>query len=282
MDSYVFYNSFHEALKELPMAEYGEVLFAVNEYALNGIEPQFDSMVARVAFTLIKPQIDANREKRENGKLGGRPRQKDSSENEKPMVIEEETYGFEEENHRLENEKPNVNVNVNVNDNVNANVNANPTVNDAECEGEKWENTDEFQKTMFLDIENHNKSVKPAKRIPCSANFVSFVQKECRDIVSTLRKSYSPSDIETAFRNYLAVAKSDTWKKKFSVQDFCRNVQEYLPEFFDIDKFSSTTNFTQKVTRFVQNTNVAGTVPKTKVMSDEEMDEWLRKNEIGA
>ena len=105
--SFIFYGSFHEATKELNNAEYGALMRAINEYALNEVMPELKGTL-KMAFLLIKPQIDANTERRENGKGGGRPK------NKKPMVFE---------NHEIE--KPNVNVNGNVNVNENENGNGN-------------------------------------------------------------------------------------------------------------------------------------------------------------
>lgn len=70
--SFVFYASFHEATKELDDAEYGTLMRAINEYALNDVMPELNGML-KMAFILIKPQIDANIERREIGKGGGRP-----------------------------------------------------------------------------------------------------------------------------------------------------------------------------------------------------------------
>ncbi len=70
--SFVFYASFHEATKELDDAEYGTLMRAINEYALNDVMPELNGML-KMAFILIKPQIDANIERRETGKGGGRP-----------------------------------------------------------------------------------------------------------------------------------------------------------------------------------------------------------------
>lgn len=79
-DSFVMYRSFHESLKELSREQYGNVMFAINEYALNGTETEL-SGVERAVFMLMKPQIDANERRRENGrrgadygKKGGRPK----------------------------------------------------------------------------------------------------------------------------------------------------------------------------------------------------------------
>src|SRR5699024_1590807 len=47
------------------------------------------------------------------------------------------TIGFEKKNHRLQNQKPNVNDNVNVNANVNDNANVNENVKEVEEEEEE-------------------------------------------------------------------------------------------------------------------------------------------------
>lgn len=70
---YIYYPSFHEALKDLPPEEFKECQLAINNYALFGIENEL-SPVAKMFFTLVKPQIDANRKRYENGMKGGRPR----------------------------------------------------------------------------------------------------------------------------------------------------------------------------------------------------------------
>lgn len=68
--SYVFYGSFYEALKEVDQETRLLVYDAINEYALFGNEPQL-SGTASALFKLMRPQIDANRRKRESGKIGG-------------------------------------------------------------------------------------------------------------------------------------------------------------------------------------------------------------------
>lgn len=122
-ESFVFYRSFASAIRKIRRPEERLALFdAIVDYALDGIEPGDDvpELIA-VLMETIMPQIDANNARYENGKKGGRPKK----ETEKPVVFNSETSGFETENHRLLNSKPNVNVNVNVNDNVNADVNEN-------------------------------------------------------------------------------------------------------------------------------------------------------------
>ena len=55
---FISYRSFHEALKELTREQYGTVMFAINEYALNHVEIPLEG-IERMCFMLIKPQLDA-------------------------------------------------------------------------------------------------------------------------------------------------------------------------------------------------------------------------------
>ena len=111
-DSFIFYRSFLEGIEELPDKDKLKVLLAIARYALNDQEQKLTGL-SKMAYTLIKPQLDANKQRYENGKKGGRPKSK-------PMVLKNDenkkTDGYAEK-------KPNVNVNENVNENDNENVN---------------------------------------------------------------------------------------------------------------------------------------------------------------
>lgn len=119
-DSFVFYRSFFEALKNVPKKHRTEIYDAVFAYAFESQEPSL-SGVPRALWELIKPQLDASERRYESakkngeygkmgaeyGKKGGRPKKEKT-----PL--------------RGISENPlNVNVNENVNDNVNENVNVN-------------------------------------------------------------------------------------------------------------------------------------------------------------
>ncbi len=71
-DSFIFYKSFYEAIAGLAKDIQIEVLTAVIEYALFGRLPDNLKPVAKGMFTLIKPNIDVNTARFENGKKGGR------------------------------------------------------------------------------------------------------------------------------------------------------------------------------------------------------------------
>ena len=80
-DGFVFYRSFAEALEALPADQYKAVMTAVCHYALEGTAPDSLDPLTGAVFTLIRPQLDANNRRYENGKkgaefgkLGGRPK----------------------------------------------------------------------------------------------------------------------------------------------------------------------------------------------------------------
>lgn len=107
-ESIVFYKSFYDAIKGLNYETQSKIYNAIFAYQFDGIESELDG-VEKAVFTLIKPQLDANNTKYENGckgkeygKLGGRPKKETPK---KPLKNPKQT--------------PNDNENENVNDNEN-------------------------------------------------------------------------------------------------------------------------------------------------------------------
>ena len=94
-ESFIFYKSFYDSIKELDPKEQVKIYNAIFKYEFEKEEPTLTG-VCKSIMTLILPQLEANDKRYENGKKGGRPKTK---------------------------KQPNDNVNVNVNDNVNDNVN---------------------------------------------------------------------------------------------------------------------------------------------------------------
>lgn len=91
-DSIVFYRSFYEAIRLQPKKIQADIYNAVLDYAFNGTEPNI-SPAAMSIFYLIKPQIDANNKKFEDGRKGGRPRKTKTTGSEDNEEIK--TTGFE-------------------------------------------------------------------------------------------------------------------------------------------------------------------------------------------
>jgi len=112
-DSFIFYRSFFETMKKIPKKDRLQFVEAICNYALDDEEISL-SGVNTAIFELVKPQIDANFKRYENGKKGGRPK--------KPNQNQNETKAKPNHNQTITKPKPNVNDNVNVNVNVNDNV----------------------------------------------------------------------------------------------------------------------------------------------------------------
>lgn len=106
-DSFVFYRSFADAIAGLPPEEYKKVMQAIIGYALDGTEPTAGGIEYTV-FCLVKPQIDANNKRYENGKKGGRPITK-----QEPSNNQDVTKKKPNNNQDVTNPQPNVYVNDN-------------------------------------------------------------------------------------------------------------------------------------------------------------------------
>jgi hypothetical protein len=71
-NSFVFYDSFYRAMNYLNDEEKIQYINAIFNYSLYDRTIKMDLKIEAM-FVLVKPQIDANIKKRENGKKGGRP-----------------------------------------------------------------------------------------------------------------------------------------------------------------------------------------------------------------
>ncbi len=112
-DSFIFYRSFYEAISELPKENQADTYNAIMQYALNQEEINLTG-ISKAIFSLVKPQLDANYKKYENGK------QKKS----KTVAKQKQNVS-----------KTGTNVNDNVNKNDNENDNDNVKVDDSCVDG---------------------------------------------------------------------------------------------------------------------------------------------------
>ena len=104
-DSVVFYRSFYDAIKNIPDADQLKVYTAIMEYAMNDVQPEIDG-IALAIFLLVKPQIDANNKRYENGK---KPKVKQAV-SKSEASCKQNTSKSEANVNVKENEKENVNV----------------------------------------------------------------------------------------------------------------------------------------------------------------------------
>lgn len=106
-DSFIFYRSFYEAIKEVPAEAQLQIYKAISIYALEQEEIEL-SGIAKAIFSLVKPQLDANYKKYENGKQA-----KSKS--------------------KAKNKQTESKIGTNVNDNENVNVNDNDNAVGESC-----------------------------------------------------------------------------------------------------------------------------------------------------
>jgi hypothetical protein len=109
-DSFVFYRSFYEALKELPEKEKAQIFDAIASFSLDENIPELDG-ISKTIFILIKPQLEANNKKYINGK---QPKNKQN-------ISKKEVKTKQKRSKTEGNVNENVNVNVNENENENEN-----------------------------------------------------------------------------------------------------------------------------------------------------------------
>lgn len=117
-NSFVFYGSFYEAISVLPAENQSHIYDAIFKFAFENIQVELDGVELAV-FLLIRPQLEANRTKYENGCKGGAPR---GNQNARKKTTEVEFESLEENNQKNNRKQPNENDNENVNDNKKENT----------------------------------------------------------------------------------------------------------------------------------------------------------------
>jgi len=136
-DSMIFYRSFYESVNGLSAVIKAELYDAIFEYGLNFKEIEFTNEISKALFTLIKPQLDANIKRFENGK--------------KPKTKQNESKT--EAKNKQNESKAEANNNVNVNDNVNKNINIEERKSKFYDAIAKY--VDEYPKEMLRDFFNY-------------------------------------------------------------------------------------------------------------------------------
>ena len=222
-DSFIFYRSFYEAIKDLPRDIQGEIYTAIMEYSLYGKETDNLKHIARSIFTLIKPQIDINNKRFDNGCKGGRPKGNNQNETkDKPNDNQNETK-----------DKPNKNYNENVNDN---NIPPyNPPKGESEFmakfslrqkELEEWEATLRTKEQELIKIEANLKA-KKKKELPD----IDFVGNDFKEVFTTWleykrerRENYkSEKSLKLAYSKLLQLSGNDPQKAASIVEQSMAN-----------------------------------------------------------
>ena len=179
-DSFIFYRSFYEAISALDDEDRLQLFDAICELALNQSETELKP-IPKAMFTLIKPQLEANNKRFENGKKGGRPRKEQN---------QSETENKPNENQNETKAEPNKNVNVNVNENVNSNENQN--VNSKEVTISQLE-AGEVANYLADKIisEKPDAKIKPEKWVPDIEKAIRIDGRSKQALISCINWIYS-------------------------------------------------------------------------------------------
>ena len=111
-DSTIFYRSFYDSIKLLPKRYQLTFYEALFEYMFDDVEPTQLVGGAAALFKALKPQIDVNNKRYENGCKGGRPRKNQTETKPKPS-------NNQKHNQTETKTEPNDNYNLNLNGNGN-------------------------------------------------------------------------------------------------------------------------------------------------------------------
>lgn len=120
--SFVFYFSFYDAICELSDEMQLHLYNAIMRYSFFGEEVEL-SAIERGYFKLIRPQLEANQKRYENGCKGGAPKGNQNAKKQPQSNSETTSIQPKDNQETTQNnqKQPNVNDNVNVNVNENAN-----------------------------------------------------------------------------------------------------------------------------------------------------------------
>lgn len=118
-ESFIIYRSFYDAIKDLKADEQGTLWTAICEYSLNKKEIELSGICATI-FKLIKPQLEANYKRYDNGVKYGKLGAEHGKKGGRPKTPKKPS-----KNPQKRGKEPS---NVNDNDNLNLNQNVNPNV----------------------------------------------------------------------------------------------------------------------------------------------------------
>ena len=247
-----------EYIEDLPEEYKQKFLFAIYQYAAHDIVPEFTGLEQTI-WIKIQRRIDADvaqweetKQKRSDagrrgGLKSGEQRKNEamfqsvsSKTKQNEAMLQSASNCFKQNEAMLQSasncfKQNEANEAVSVSDNVNVSVSESESVSVGAQAPENSPSDFSFlQKTLFSMIQTHNKDSPVESKIPVSTNFVSFIQKECRELFEVMRGS-PPDEILHTVENLLISAKQKR-KKAYSWHWFLKDINDYKPEFFCVQK----------------------------------------------
>lgn len=236
------YKSFYEVAKKIKNPEARLAFYdALDAYRFDGVEPEGLPLEADIAFTAIKPNVDADRQRKEDGAKGGLAK----AAKKRATRLENNSYPPSESNSTpLENNfYPSTNnfcSKDNVNDNVNVNVNGNE-------KGKDNGGLNPFGSPPQEDFSKQAFEIFKDAGLPCcKGNYLSFLQRDFK-LATPYLLGYSSREALEACRNYASIFQKSTtdafWRKqKVAFDKFCeRKIRDFLPGNFVPEKYEKST-----------------------------------------
>ncbi len=118
-ESFIFYGSFYDSISKLKSQDRLKIFDAISQYALYAVEPELTG-IAEAIWKLIKPQLDANWRRYQNGCKSHTPKP-----NQEPTKAEPKANQTPTKTRPNKNENKNENLNKNKKENKKDNVNVN-------------------------------------------------------------------------------------------------------------------------------------------------------------
>ena len=228
-DTTVFYKSFVDAIETQSKEIQAEIYHLVFDYAFNGTEPNQEeyNSVSIAMFMLMRPQIDANNKKYENGKKGGRTKAEPNDNQTETKSKPNDNQTVTKEEPKSEKAEPNVNDNVNVNVNVNENDNVNENANvlkDVSSEPEETPATEPTSPTVAEIVLNDKSKAK-------------ITQAE----VDQWKKLYPAVDVLQELRKMTAWCEANPTKRKTK-----RGIKAFIVNWLSREQDKGKTGSTQQ------------------------------------
>lgn len=185
MESIIVYRSFVDAIRRLPPDQQLAMWDIIIDYGFTLQTPESLDNMQSIIFTLIKPQIDANFEKRTAAKRGGAPKGNKNAQKTAPSCgnpVDNLEVSFKnsvidgclKNNHRLNEKQLNANANANANVNVNANA----------VSFKNNENNSNEQTAVFLKENINNELEKAGIKLSKSyfIKLISIMEQDSLDV----------------------------------------------------------------------------------------------------
>ena len=227
------YRSYFEVAQKITSPEARLAFYeAVDFYTFKGIEPENLPIEADIAFTAIKPNIDADLNRKHAGAPAGNQNAKKQFQNNSKTIQNNSKQLIDLE--KTNNEDVDVNEDVEVDGDADTDNACVP----AYIPEPRWEKLDKtLAGTLLNMIRRHNSNMDKDRKVPVSSDPFKFSCKEMRELLSVIGPETPKDEIQKALENFLKVCKSDTWLKSHTWSTFYKHYTDYTPEFFTLERY---------------------------------------------